>query len=274
MAIEYSLAHLTLLPCPPPEMVYIAARAGYRYISPRLIPMGLPGEPNYALAENPDMLRQTKRALSATGLSVHDIELARVYDDMDPRKYGPAMEVAAELGARSVLSSIWATDMAYAREKFAQICDLAQSFGLTVELEFVPIATVNTLAQACDVLRSVNRDNAGLMIDTHHFHRARDNPEDLDQVPRQWFRFVQLCDASADIPTDRNEMIRIMREERLYIGEGGIDIAAILKRLPKVVHAIELPHAARSREMGYAEHAFRCIESARAYAARHGLDRQ
>ena len=54
MALEYSLAHLTVLGCPPPEMVYVAARAGYDYVSPRLIYMGLPGEPNYALAENPD----------------------------------------------------------------------------------------------------------------------------------------------------------------------------------------------------------------------------
>ena len=29
MKQEYSLAHLTVLGCPPPEMTYIAARAGY-----------------------------------------------------------------------------------------------------------------------------------------------------------------------------------------------------------------------------------------------------
>lgn len=269
MAIEYSLAHLTVLGCPTPEMVYIAARAGYDYVSPRLIYMGLPGEPNYALADNPEMLRQTKRALASTGLKVHDIELARVYDDMHPTKYLPAMEVAAELGARSVLSSIWTPQIEYAKEKFAQICDLAKPFGLTVDLEYVPISSVNTLAKACDVLYSVERSNAGLMVDMHHFHRALDKPEDLDAVPREWFHFAHLCDAQAEIPSERNEMTRILREERLYVGEGGIDIAAILNRLPKMVYSIELPHLARARELGYAEHAFRCIESAKAYAAQH-----
>lgn len=269
MAIEYSLAHLTVLGCPTPEMVYIAARAGYDYVSPRLIYMGLPGEPNYALADNPEMLRQTKRALADTGLKVHDIELARVYDDMHPTKYLPAMEVAAELGAKSVLSSIWTPQIEYAKEKFGQICDLAKPFGLTVDLEYVPISSVNTLAKACDVLYSVERSNAGLMVDMHHFHRALDKPEDLDAVPREWFHFAHLCDAQAEIPSERNEMTRILREERLYVGEGGIDIAAILNRLPKMVYSIELPHLARAREMGYAEHAFRCIESAKAYAAQH-----
>lgn len=269
MAIQYSLAHLTVLGCATPEMVYIAARAGYDYISPRLIYMGLPGEPNYALADNPEMLRQTKRALAETGMKVHDIELARVYDDMHPTKYLPAMEVAAELGAKAVLSSIWTPNIDYAKEKFAQICDLAKPFGLTVDLEYVPISSVNTLAKATDVLRSVNRGNAGLMVDMHHFHRGLDKPEDLDAVPREWFHFAHLCDAQAEIPTDRGEMTRILREERLYVGEGGIDIAAILNRLPKMVYSIELPHLARARELGYAEHAFRCIESAKAYIARH-----
>ena len=266
MSYQYSLAHLTVLGCATPEMVYLAARAGYDYVSPRLIYMGLPGEPNYALADNPEMLRQTKRALAETGLKVHDIELARIYDDMFPSKYLPAMEVAAELGAKAVLSSIWTPNRDYAIEKFGQLCDLARPFGLTVDLEYVPIASVSTLAGAAEVLRAANRPNAGLMVDTHHFHRARDQVEELAKLPREWFHFVHLCDASAEIPTDRNEMTRILREERLYPGEGGIDIAAILRQLPdQLVLSIELPHLARAKEFGYAEHAARCIETAKKY---------
>lgn len=269
MAQQYSLAHLTVLGCAPPEMVYVAARAGYDFVSPRLIYMGLPGEPNYALADNPEMLRQTKRALADTGLAVHDIELARIHDDLDPSKYLPAIEVAAELGARAVLSSIWTDKRDYASEKFGELCDLAKPFGLTVDLEYVPIAGVRTLAGAVDVLRTAKRDNAGLMIDVHHFHRALDKPEDLDGLPREWFHFAHLCDAPVDIPGDPAEMTRILREARSYVGEGGIDIAAILGRLPEMVYSIELPHLARAKEFGYAEHAFRCLESAKAYAAQH-----
>lgn len=263
MAQQYSLAHLTVLGCAPPEMTYIAARAGYDFVSIRPIYMGLPGEPNYALAENPEMLRATKRALADTGVKVHDIELARIHDDMHPSKYLPAMEVAAELGARAVLSSIWTPNRVYAIEKFAEVCDLAKPFGLTVDLEYVPIAGVNTLAGAVEVLRAVKRDNAGLMIDTHHFHRARDKVEDLDGLPREWFHFAHLCDAPAEIPADRTEMTRILREARLYVGEGGIDVASILSRLPEMVYSIELPNLARAKEFGYAEHAFRCLESAK-----------
>ena len=40
----YSLAHLTLINCTPAELVYVAARAGYDAVSPRFIPMNVPGE--------------------------------------------------------------------------------------------------------------------------------------------------------------------------------------------------------------------------------------
>jgi sugar phosphate isomerase/epimerase len=267
MKQQYSLAHLTVLGCAPPEMTYIAARAGYDFVSIRCIYMGLPGEPNYDLSKNPEMLRQTKSALTATGVHLHDIELARIKDEVDPKSYLPALEVAAELGARAVLSSIWTPNREYAIEKFGELCDLARQFNLTVDLEPVPVAGVRSTLEAVDVLRAVGRANAGLMIDMHHFHRALDRPEMLDGLPRQWFHFAHLCDAQLQIPSDRDEMIRIMREERLYPGEGGIDIAGILRHLPKMVYSIELPHLARVKEMGYAEHAFRCLESAKAYFA-------
>ncbi len=270
MKQEFSLAHLTVLGCAPPEMTYIAARAGYDYVSIRPIYMGLPGEPNYALAEKRELLRQTKAALNATGVRLHDIELARIFDGVDVKSYLPAMEVAAELGGRAVLSSIWGGERDYYIEKFAELCDLAQPLGLTVDLEYVPVATVHDLAGAVDVLRTIRRPNAGLMVDMHHVHRARDNPADLDALPREWFHFAHLCDAPAAIPTERQELVRIMREARLYVGEGGIDVAGVLEHIPPCVYSIELPNKARHEELGYAEHATRCLETLKAYLASHG----
>lgn len=274
MGQQYSLAHLTVLGCPPPEMTYIAARAGYDFISPRIICMHLPGERNYEVQHDPQMLRETRRALQSTGVRVHDIELARIIDDVEPRAYLPALEAAAELGARAVLSSIWTPRREQAIEKFAELCDLAKPLKLTVNLEAVPIAPVATLADAVDVLRRVGRDNAGLMVDTHHFHRTRENPQDLDGLPRQWFHFAHLCDAPAEIPVQRADMVRILRGERLYLGEGGIDVAGIVAHLPPVVYSLEIPHIERARELGYAEHAFRCLQAARAYMAAHAVRRK
>lgn len=269
---KFSLAHLTVLGCAPPEMAYIAAMTGYDYISIRPIYMGLPNEPNYDLATNKEMLKQTKRALSSTGIKVHDIELARIYDGVDVKKYEPAIEVAAELGAKCVLSSIWTSNRDYYVEKFAELCDLAKSYGLTVDLEFVTWADVDNLERAVDVLETVNRDNTGIMIDTLHFHRSRVELEELDSLPEKWFHFVHICDGPPEIPTTKEGLIHTGRDARLYLGEGGIDIAAILKRIPdNVVYSIELPHIERAKEFGYAEHARRCLQSAKDYFNEHNI---
>jgi sugar phosphate isomerase/epimerase len=266
-AQKYSLAHLTALGCPPPELVYVAARAGYDYVSIRPIFMGLEGEPNYELATNPTMLAQTKAAMAATGVGVHDIELARVAEGVDLAKYEAAFAVGAELGAKSVISSVWTPGRSFYIDLFGQICDLAAKYDLTVDLEFVPIAEVNTLDKAVDVLRAVNADNAGLMLDMYHTHRGHTDPRDLASLPREWFRFIHLCDAPAQIPADLVAMRTELREARLYPGEGGIPIKEYLAQLPEVVYSIELPHLARASEYGYAEHAARCIEHAKAYFA-------
>lgn len=269
MKREFSLAHLTVLGCAPPEMTYIASMTGYDYVSIRPIYMGLPGEPNYDLANNKEMLNQTKTALRDTGLKVHDIELARIADDKDVRNYEKAIEVAAELGAKSVLSSIWTQNKEFYIEQFALLTDIAANYGLNLDLEFVTWAGVNDLQMAAEVLKTVNRPNAGLMVDTLHFNRSRVKLEELDQLPREWFHFAHLCDGPAEIPTDKEDLIHTGRDARLYAGEGGIDIASILNRLPEMVYSIELPHIARVKEFGYAEHARRCIVAAKNYLDAH-----
>jgi hypothetical protein len=62
-------------------------------------------------------------------------------------------------------------------------------------------------------------------------------------------------------------MIRIMREARSYVGEGGIAVADVLAHMPPCVYSIELPNKERHEELGYAEHAARCLESLKAYLA-------
>lgn len=272
MTKKFSLAHLTVLGCAPAEMTYIAAMTGYDYISIRPIYMGLPNEPNYDLAANKDMFKSTKKALSETGIQVHDIELARIYDDVDIKSYRPAFEVAAELGAKSVLSSIWTPNKDYYIEKFAELCDEAKSFGLNVELEFVSWADVSNLKEARDVLKAVDKDNAGIMIDTLHFNRSRVDLDELDKIPKEWFHFAHLCDGPKEIPSTKEGLIHTGRDERLYLGEGGINIADIVNRLPNdLVYSLELPHIQRVKELGYAEHARRCIETARNYMNTHSI---
>lgn len=266
MSRVFSLAHLTVLGCSPPEMIRLAGAAGYDAVGIRAIPLGLPDEPKYDVAHDRELFDLTRRAMADTGVFINDIELARITAGVDIPSYEPAFAAGAELGARRVLSSIWVPDRSYYIDKFGELVDLAGKYGLTVELEFVTWASVSDLDQAVDVLKSVGRPNAGIMIDTLHAHRSHVPASALSALPREWFHMAHICDGPAEIPTDRETLIFQGRDAREYVGDGGIDIAAYVREMPQdTVLSIELPNLSNVQRYGYAEHASRCLEKAKAY---------
>jgi sugar phosphate isomerase/epimerase len=267
MAWQFSLAHLTALHCSPPQLIEIAARAGYEFVGLRPIPVGARDEPLHPFATDRTLFARTKAALAATGVRLLDIEVARIVKEANPRDYLPAMEAAAALGGKHVLSSAWCDDGPYIRDFFAELCGLARQCGLTVDLEFVTWSGIRTLNEAAEVVGAVALDNAGIVVDTLHFDRCHADLAVSGSLPREWFHFVQISDAPAKYSTEREELIRIGRGARLYLGEGGIDVAAILRRLPAVPLSIEIPNTAKLAALGAEQYARLCIETARSYLA-------
>jgi sugar phosphate isomerase/epimerase len=267
MPAQFSLAHLTMLCLSPPQLIETAARAGYEFVSLRPIPVGAPNEPLHPFATDRVLLARTKAALAATGVRLLDIEVARIVKETTPGHYAPAMEAAAELGGQHVLSSAWCDDRAYIRDFFAELCGLAKPFGLTVDLEFVTWSGIRTLSEAVEVVTDARCANAGIVVDTLHFDRCKADLGYLGSLPREWFHFAQINDAPARYSTEREELIRVGRAERLYLGEGGIDVASILRRLPQVPLSIEIPNTAKLSALGAEQYARLCVETARSYLA-------
>ena len=57
-----------------------------------------------------------------------------------------------------------------------------------------------------------------------------------------------------------------------YVGEGGIDLAGMLKNIPDPpYYSIELPNAAEVAIRGKLEHARRCLETAKTFFAAHQI---
>jgi sugar phosphate isomerase/epimerase len=212
------------------------------------------------------MIRKTRAALAETGVHVLDIELARILPDIDPTTYLPAMEVGAELGARHLIASAWTTDPTdrdFIVERYAEICDLARPYGLTVDLEFPSFSRLTNLRETADIVRAADRPNGGILIDTLYFHFSRIRLDELDGLPREWLHFLHISDTLTTIPDTREGMIRIARDDRLYVGEGCIDFNSIIDRIPTLPLSIELPNAARVKAVGYEGHARRCIVEAK-----------
>ncbi|MFJ7217714.1 sugar phosphate isomerase/epimerase family protein [Amycolatopsis sp. NPDC098790] len=264
---DYSLAHLTALPLSPPELVDAAANAGYRYVGLRLTRV-TPQEPHYPLATDPALLRSTKARLAATGVDVLDIELARIGPDDEPRDFLRVLEAGAELGARLVITQLPDPDPVRKVDHFTELCDLARPLGLTLDLEFPSWTETADLAEAVRVLRAADRPNAGLLIDVLHFARSGSSVAELRTLPREWFHFAHVCDAPAEIPAGTAEVIHTARFQRLFPGEGGLDVAGILAALPPdIPYALEIPRATLVAQVGAGEHARLALAAARRHLA-------
>lgn len=262
-AHRYSLAHLTALSLSPPELVDAAAAAGYHYVGLRMTKVTAQ-EPYYPLPYDPALMRATKTHLAATGIEVLDIELARMTSGDSPRDYLRFLEAGAELGARHVITQLPDADFSRKADRFAELCQLAAPFGLTIDLEFPSWTETPDLTEATRVLRWADQPNAGMLVDLLHFARSRSSVDELRELPREWFRFVHVCDAPAEIPTTTAELIHTARFDRLFPGDGGIDMHGILAALPAgIPYALEIPRAMLVAQVGAKEHARRAIEAAR-----------
>jgi sugar phosphate isomerase/epimerase/4-hydroxyphenylpyruvate dioxygenase-like putative hemolysin len=262
---DYSLAHLTALSLSPPDLVEAAAEAGYRYVGLRLTRV-TQQEPHYPLATDPALMRTTKVRLAATGIEVLDIELARISPDEDPRDFVRFLDAGAELGARHVITQLPDPDRSRKIDRFARLCELARPLGLTVDLEFPSWTETPDLREAVRVVRGADQPNAGILVDLLHFARSGSSLGDLRQVPAEWFHFVHVCDAPPGVPATFDELIHTARFERLFPGEGGIDVHGILDALPPgLPYALEIPRATLVAQVGGKEHARRSIAAARDY---------
>ncbi|GAA0471095.1 hypothetical protein Ade02nite_34410 [Paractinoplanes deccanensis] len=262
---DFSLAHLTALSLSPPELVDAAAEAGYRYVGLRLTRV-TPQEPHYPLATDPALMRTTKVRLAATGIEVLDIELARIAPGDDPRDLQRFLEAGAELGARHVITQLPDPDRARKTDRFAQLCEMARPLGLTVDLEFPSWTETPDLAAAVRVLRAAAQPNVGILVDLLHFARSGSSVADLRQLPADWFHFVHVCDAPPAVPPTNEGLIHTARFERLFPGEGGIDIPGILGALPPgLPYALEIPRATLVAQVGGKEHARLALSKTRAH---------
>ncbi|OYX57869.1 MAG: hypothetical protein B7Y86_05220 [Brevundimonas subvibrioides] len=246
MSHPLSIAHLSALNASPPELVDIAAICGFDFVGLRLKPV-TPLERPWPLIEDEALFRETLARINATGVQVLDVELVRLTEDFSLADWEPFVETAARLGARHILTQAHDPEFERVVENYAAFCDLASAHGLSSDVEFLPWTAMRDLQRAVELMRTVDRPNAGICIDTLHFARAGCSLDEIDGLDPRWFRFAQIADAPAVAPATDTGLIRTARQARLLPGEGSIDLCGILSRLPPDIPlALEIPNAALS----------------------------
>lgn len=230
------LAALTCIELAPPDLVSAAAAAGYDCVGLRLIPVA--GQTLPAFEQ-----RELERRLADTGLSVLDVEVFRLDPGTEVTAFEPTMAIAARLKATELLVHGADPDEARLAESFSRLCDLAGKYGLHANLEPMPWVDVSTVRKARRLISSVSRQNAALLVDPIHFFRADNRFEELNGAP---LRYLQFCDAHPGRPADVRELMRQARGDRLFPGEGALDLHGLLAALPPDLPlSLEVPVARR-----------------------------
>jgi sugar phosphate isomerase/epimerase len=250
MSRPVSLAALTVLELTPPEMVSCAFEAGYSHVGIRLIP-ATPTEPHYDIVGDTPMLREVEARLKGTGVSVLDVEIFRIKPDTRVQDYEAAIATAARLGASDLLVAGNDPEEARQIDTFAAFCDLAKQYRLRASLEFMPWTDAKDLTQAARIVERTNRENAGVLIDPFHLSRSRSRIQDIAAMPPSRLSFMQFCDVPAAIPPTMDAILAEARAERLFPGEGALDLIGLLRAVPKDIPlSIEVPTHTLAKTVG------------------------
>lgn len=236
-----SLASLTVLELSPPQMVEVAARAGYSHVGLRLEP-ATAEEYHFPLVADGDLRRQTLRRLRDTGIAVLDVEILRLKPQTVVADFEKLLAVGAEFGASELLVAGNDPDEQRLTDNFAALCDLAAPYGLHPHLEFMPWTDARNLEQALRIVANADRENAAVLVDAFHFDRSGSRLEDLAHVAPARLRYAQLCDVAGPRPADMAEILRQARNERRFPGEGDCDLHGLLRSLPaNIPLSLEIP---------------------------------
>jgi sugar phosphate isomerase/epimerase len=237
-----SLDHLTLFELAPPGLVDVAAAVGFDHVGLRLHPAAPPHERQHPMLGDSPMRRETLARLRDTGVSVFDFGVFRLRRDMDLGAFERVLETATALGARRAVVNGDERDPMALAELLHRLCVLGAKYGVRMNLEPTPWSGIPTLGTALAVLHACNRPDARLLVDALHFDRSSSTLAELAALPSRLVDYVQVCDAAGPRPGDFETMIHQARHERALPGDGNLDLAGLLTRLPPgIPMSIEAP---------------------------------
>ena len=267
MMPSFSLAALTALELAPPELIEVAAACGYEHVGLRLL-AAMPGGVAYPLMEDEAALRQTIARLDATGVTVADLEVVAMRPETEIAAFSAFFEAGARLRAKHVLVAAYDPDLERFADRYAGFCEAAARYGLTADLEFMPWTSVPDLATARRIVDRVAQANAGVLVDALHFDRSQSAIGDIATIPAGKLHYWQLCDAAAARPTSTEQMMHVARNERMFPGEGGLDLVSLARAMPPdIVVSLEVPTVTLAKTMDAEARARRALSGARSVIA-------
>ncbi|MGG3693596.1 2-keto-myo-inositol isomerase [Heyndrickxia ginsengihumi] len=148
------------------------------------------------------------------------------------------VEKASKIGAKYIVAVPLVTEEKILKNDIKKSCVevlqelsmIAEPYDVKIAVEFIghSQATVNTFAQAYDIIQTVNRENVGLVFDCFHFHAMGSQLDDLKKADGSKI-FILHIDDTEDFPIGS-----LTDEDRVWPGFGAIDLDNILSTLKAI----------------------------------------
>ncbi|MEE1621924.1 sugar phosphate isomerase/epimerase family protein [Zafaria sp. J156] len=242
------LAQLSLGGTAPPDLVRLAADAGFDFIGARVRPVTA-AERAYEMQPGSPLFAETLARMRDTGVTVRDIEFLLLDGSEQREAWLRMMEAGAALGATGLTVAASDPDRSRLAENLARMAADGRDHGITPMLEPISYQAVHSIPDAAELARAAG---CRIVVDTLHFRRFGGTLDELrehaDLVP-----LLQICDGPAVRPADRDGLVTESRSERGVPGLGGFRIEEIVAALPAGVPvSVETPSDATVARVGEA----------------------
>ena len=259
-----SLDHLTIFETSPPELIDIAASLGVPLVS---LWTQLPLQADLPLVTKANKA-ETLARMRDTGVKLGNMECFNLTPEVVAEAFRPSVELGAELGATSLVAiNAWDPERSRALNNFGKLCRIAAEYGMKVNVEFISMGKVRTLADAIAFITDSGEPNVGITIDFLHLIRTGGSAADIAAMDPKLIGYIQVCDGPMELPQEQWNDEGF--EQRRMPGEGEFPLAELMAAVPPgVTIAAEIPHKElRLAGVSAAERARRAVEGTRRYLA-------
>lgn len=236
----YSLDNLTMVGVELPELVDIAAAAGYDAVAPWSMAMSDKG----TMTTLPDSakIREMAARLRETGIRLAAGDGFALLPGHDIEAYKTSAEVMAELGASNIVVLPFDDDEARSFDGFCKLSEHAGKLGMGVALEFLPTSQVKTLDDAVAYVSRTGMSHVGLQVDFFHVMNGAGSVAGLASIDPALIRCAQVSDGKLGLSSE--QYAHAMMADRSVPGEGEFPLNELLAILPADINVgIEIPRS-------------------------------
>ncbi len=228
---QLTLGFLTLgAQAAPLEVIGAAVDTGFRAVGLR-ISGRLPGDAWPAVDMDPAAFRKIRAAAAEHAVRISSVAGYYITPQTRIGHLLANVHAARELGAPLIAQGCFDADHAQVATLLRDYAQAANEAGVRIALEFMPMSELKNIAQTLAVIERSGASNVGLLIDSLHLARSGDGAAEVLALDPRSIYLTQLCDAPANLAPG-NSLFEEAMSGRLYLGHGGLDLAALVNALP------------------------------------------